>query len=308
MTRKRYLRVRNFDNLQHYKTGDRNPIWVKLYCSILEDYEFQQLPDAAKFHAIGLLLLASRLSNRFPDDAVWLGQKIGASERINLELLIECEFLEVVKDEKPNRNAANVVNFPIENDENLSEKRATNARKAKKTKSHLASTVGETSEIRASAEKNRKEEIRIHTDTETDGESENRVCVNFAESSLSVSNGGANGKSQFSLEDCLRYAETCRARGDPIQNVNGLAVSLYKSGAADSLILATLYPEKHEEKQIEFYGEPRKFKDEHCTVCHGSKMEIVKGKGARECPHCIDERGRRTGKEPAQIEEGALTA
>ncbi|HEX8197681.1 MAG TPA: hypothetical protein VF571_15925 [Pyrinomonadaceae bacterium] len=35
-----------------------------------------------------------------------------------------------------------------------------------------------------------------------------------------------------------------------------------------------------------------------CQVYFGSKMEIVKDKGSRLCPHCVDERGRPTGKEP----------
>ena len=43
MSRQRYLRVRNFEQFQHYK--ERNPIWIKLYCSLLDDYEFAQLPD-----------------------------------------------------------------------------------------------------------------------------------------------------------------------------------------------------------------------------------------------------------------------
>jgi len=112
MSRKRYLRVRNFDALQHYK--DRNPIWIKIYCSILEDYDFARLPDETKFHAVGLMLLASRSNNKFPDDERWLRAKINAEKEINLDLLLEIRFLEVVKDEKG-----------VENDENSDGKRTT---------------------------------------------------------------------------------------------------------------------------------------------------------------------------------------
>lgn len=73
---KRFLRIRKFDEYQHYK--DRNPIWIKLYCGILEDYDFSQMSDETKFHAVGLMLLASRLNNKFPDDEKWLSQKINA--------------------------------------------------------------------------------------------------------------------------------------------------------------------------------------------------------------------------------------
>ncbi len=63
-------------------------------------------------------------------------------------------------------------------------------------------------------------------------------------------------------------------------------------------ILATLYPEKREEAEREIYGEPRKFTDEQCAVCYGSKMEVVEGKGARPCLNCKNERGTSTGKLP----------
>ncbi len=110
---------------------------------------------------------------------------------------------------------------------------------------------------------------------------------------------GKNGyKSEFSLEECLKYVETCRARGENITNPKGLATTLYESGRTDAFILATLYPEKNREKEVEIYGEPRKFSDEPCAVCFGSKMEVVEGKGARPCPNCRNERRQNTGKQP----------
>jgi hypothetical protein len=149
--RKRYLRVRNFDALQHYK--DRNPIWIKLYCSILEDYDFARLPDETKFHAVGLMLLASRSNNKFPDDEQWLRAKINAEKEINLDLLLEIRFLEVASLEKG-----------VKTDENFDGKRATNARKSKKTKGELASATFQADENCASAEHNRTEESKTHTE------------------------------------------------------------------------------------------------------------------------------------------------
>lgn len=290
MSRKRYLRVRGFDALQHYK--DRNPVWIKLYCSILEDYEFQQLADAAKFHLIGLMLLASRLSNRFPDDSVWLASKIGASEKIEIEILIESGFLEVVSDKKE-----------VKTDENFDGKRTTNARKSKKTKDEFASATFKTDENGASAEHSREEEKRIHTE-QTRGddskslEEEKAVRVNLENSSKT------NGhRSQFSLEECLRYVQICETKGEPIKNAKGLANHLYKTGDADAFILATLYPERNREKEIEIYGEPRKFTDEPCAVCFGSKMEVVEGRGARPCLNCKNEKGHSTGKQPEGDEQ-----
>lgn len=283
--RKRYLRVRNFDALQHYK--DRNPIWIKLYCSILEDYDFARLPDETKFHAVGLMLLASRSNNKFPEDEVWLRAKINAEKEINLEVLLEIEFLEVISDKKGAKT-----------DENFNGKRATNARKSKKTKDESASATFQADENRASAEHSRTEENKTHIeqtrgDDSTSPEEEKAVRVNFE--NQAKTNGHL---SQFSLDECLKYVRICEAKGEPIKNAKGLANHLYKTGDSDAFILATLYPEKREEAEREIYGEPRKFTDEPCAVCFGSKMEVVEGKGARTCPNCKNERGQSTGKQP----------
>ena len=291
MSRKRYLRVRGFDALQHYK--DRNPVWIKLYCSILEDYEFQQLQDSAKFHLIGLMLLASRLSNRFPDDSVWLASKIGASEKIEIEILIESGFLEVVADKKE-----------VKKDENFNGERRVIAGKSKKTKDEFASATFKTDENGASAEHSREEQKRTHTEqtraalSASDEREEMAVRVNFENS---VKTNGH--KSQFSLDECLKYVRICESKGEPIKNAKGLANHLYKTGDADAFILATLYPEKREEAEREIYGEPRKFTDEPCAVCFGSKMEVVEGKGARPCLNCKNERGNSTGKQPEGVLE-----
>jgi hypothetical protein len=95
----------------------------------------------------------------------------------------------------------------------------------------------------------------------------------------------------FSLSDCLRYAEM----QPNINNPQGLATKLFKTGEADSFIKAKLYPEQFER---ETFGAPVPFSDEPCRVCFGSKMEVVAGKGARPCPHCKNERGKSTGLEP----------
>jgi hypothetical protein len=146
MSRQRYLRVRNFDQFQHYK--ERNPIWIKLYCSLLDDYDFAQLPDETKFHAVGLMLLASRLNNKFPDEP-WLRAKINAEKRIDLEKLLEIEFLEVAETEKSIRKHG--------------AKNQTNARKSNKTNDDSASTEFSDDETSDSAEESREEEKRTHT-------------------------------------------------------------------------------------------------------------------------------------------------
>jgi hypothetical protein len=285
MSRQRYLCVRNFDALQHYK--ERNPTWIKLYCSILEDYDFAQLPDETKFHAVGLMLLASRLNNKFPADEVWLRAKINAEKEINLEMLLEIRFLEAISSEKGEKT-----------DESSGAKRATNACKSKKTKDDLASTTFKNEKSRASTEQSREEERRTHTQQKRDetlARSEEEIAVSVGSENSSQNNGHL---SQFSLEECFKYVEICKSNGENITNPKGLATSLFENGKADAFILATLYPEENEKREIEIYGEPRQFSEEPCAVCFGSKMEVVKGFGARPCPNCKNEKGHATGKQP----------
>jgi hypothetical protein len=92
MPSRRFVRVRNLDKYQHYR--DRRPPWVKLHQDLLEDYDFAALPDASKAHALALILLASRTDNVIPADPTWIGQKIGAKSRVDLDLLIGSGWLE----------------------------------------------------------------------------------------------------------------------------------------------------------------------------------------------------------------------
>lgn len=87
-----FLRVRSLSKYQHYR--DRNPPWVKLHRDLLEDYDFEQLPDVTKAHALLLLLLASRLENEIPNDADWIARKIGARSKVDIAKLLESRFLE----------------------------------------------------------------------------------------------------------------------------------------------------------------------------------------------------------------------
>lgn len=285
MSQKRYLCVKNFDALQMYK--DRNPIWIKLYCSILDDYEFAQIPDETKFHAVGLMLLASRLNNKFPEDEPWLRQKINANSEINLKLLLEIGFLDVIKGSRSN------------------EKKSFNGCKSLKRN---GKSVTQNKNLR-SVEQNTTEENKTEHNTTEHGETASGVsCVEFEKEKEEVSSRKTeieNQKSKvkdqrsiFSIDECFRYVEICRAKGEEVKNAKGLANHLFKTGEADSFIQAALYPEKLAEVEKIRYGEPRQFSDEPCTVCFGAKMANPDGRGFRKCEHCRDEKGKATGLEP----------
>lgn len=86
-----FFSVTNYDSQQHYK--DRGPTWIKLYNRLLDDYGFAQLPDAAKWHLIGIQLLASRHANRIPADPAWLARQVGACDPIDLGVLENSGFI-----------------------------------------------------------------------------------------------------------------------------------------------------------------------------------------------------------------------
>lgn len=88
---KGYLKVRNLSKYQHYK--DRNPPWVKLHQELLEDYDFASMRDCTKYHAVAIILLASRTDNHIPADSRWIAGKISATDDVDLPSLQTAEFL-----------------------------------------------------------------------------------------------------------------------------------------------------------------------------------------------------------------------
>jgi hypothetical protein len=92
----RFFSVVNYDSQQHYK--DRGPTWIKLYNRLLDDYQFAMLADTAKWHLIGIFLIASRHHNRIPADPHWLARQIGATAPIELEPLERAGFIAWMED------------------------------------------------------------------------------------------------------------------------------------------------------------------------------------------------------------------
>jgi hypothetical protein len=111
------LAVKNFNKFQHYK--DRNPPWIKLHVSLLKDYEFSSLPDAAKSHLMSIWILASMMENRIPNDPEWIERQINSTEPIDLDLLIETGFLietedpPEVKEKWPSRYVSDVLKAQV---------------------------------------------------------------------------------------------------------------------------------------------------------------------------------------------------
>ncbi len=92
----RYFKITDWDQFQHYK--DRAPPWIKLYNSILDDYNYSQLSDPGKAHLFAIMLLASRSSNKLPWDPKWIATRIHAKTSVNLEELEKLLFIECYGD------------------------------------------------------------------------------------------------------------------------------------------------------------------------------------------------------------------
>ena len=90
----RYFRVKNLTQHQHYTK--RNPPWIKLHASTLEDYDFARLQDASKMHLCAIWLLASRTDNKIPWDSEWIAKRINATAEVDLNSLQDAGFIELV--------------------------------------------------------------------------------------------------------------------------------------------------------------------------------------------------------------------
>ena len=86
-----YIHIENWRKFQHYK--DRNPPWIKLYVNILDDYEYNILPDNHKLILIHLWLLASKTNNNIPYDLNYIKGTLKLNIAIEIEPLIKAGFI-----------------------------------------------------------------------------------------------------------------------------------------------------------------------------------------------------------------------
>jgi hypothetical protein len=271
----KFLQIRDLGKFQHYR--DRNPPWVKLYVSMLfDDYEFQQLSVPDRYVALCLIALASKLENRIPNDPAWVSARIMVPMPINLSALEQSGFLEPWRPRLQEPGPGEQLNLPEDSGEGLSP--------AQPAASGDASNMLATCYQPASTETEAETKAEAHTETDTAAASAG-VCVCC----------GLKVFSRFTLAEAFSLAREWKRTGKlvggrPVENPGGLARKLHIEGTADTEIEEFLHPPAVQPK--------RPFTDQPCSVCFGSKSEVVQGKGARPCPHCIDEQGQRTGREP----------
>ena len=100
-----YFVVKNWKNFQQYK--DRNPDWIKLYQDLLDDYEFNQMPEADQIHLVKIWLLFAKDNppnsdkiKPLPCDVKFISDRVNAKRKVRLDRLLQSSFLEkyIVKD------------------------------------------------------------------------------------------------------------------------------------------------------------------------------------------------------------------
>lgn len=93
------LRIKNWDKFQHYKTREKNPGWIKLHRTILDDYIFHQLPVESRALLPMLWLLGSENNGNIPKDYGEIGFRIRMTEKqvdAAIKPLFENGFLESI--------------------------------------------------------------------------------------------------------------------------------------------------------------------------------------------------------------------
>ena len=83
----RILRIKNYEKYQNHRAKD--PRWVKLYRSILNDHAFLKLDPVSRYVYIGLVILASETGNSIVNDVTYLCHRLAIpATQLNLKPLI----------------------------------------------------------------------------------------------------------------------------------------------------------------------------------------------------------------------------
>lgn len=86
-----YYGIKNLEKYQHYK--DRDPKWIKLYYSILDDEAFIFLSEIDRCRYMTCLILASRNNNKIPADPAYLKKVMRLDKNPDLTALLSCGLL-----------------------------------------------------------------------------------------------------------------------------------------------------------------------------------------------------------------------
>ena len=93
-----YISVRSWDRYQHYKK--RHPPWIKLYNTLLDDYDLMALDPRLRWMAVAILLLASRTDNKIPADLTMLRNRLWMDDltQADVDKLVSVGFVRLSQD------------------------------------------------------------------------------------------------------------------------------------------------------------------------------------------------------------------
>jgi hypothetical protein len=162
-----YIEVVHWEEFQHYK--HRNPPWVKLHNQLLENYDYTCLPDCSKSHLLGIWMLASRTNNKIPANLPWIAGKIGATDPINIDILVNASFLRYVDDsgvlaDCPKTPSTNVPLVEKSREEKSREETETSSSMNKFTERDLADAIAMFEKILLVAQKTKKPNLENWAD------------------------------------------------------------------------------------------------------------------------------------------------
>ncbi len=88
-----YIKICNWEKFQHYKK--RNPPWIKLHVSLLDNEAFECLHNDSKVLLLCLWLFAARKGNgEIPANLTYLQRKLPTGKKANLQPLVDAGFIE----------------------------------------------------------------------------------------------------------------------------------------------------------------------------------------------------------------------
>ena len=102
-----FLRVRNWDRWQTYRKDRGQPPWIKVYRTLLTDYEFASLSDAEKGQLLCIWILAAERNGRIPNDPLAIRKFCGLDANPDLGKLLSLQILEK-EGKRRRRNGATV--------------------------------------------------------------------------------------------------------------------------------------------------------------------------------------------------------
>lgn len=104
---KTYIRVKNWDEYQHYK--DRHAPWIKFYGNMLTSEWWIMGSDASKLLAVCIMALAQRKDNKIPADIEYIKRFSHIASTPDIQSLIDSQFIELIDENEVVQDASNTL-------------------------------------------------------------------------------------------------------------------------------------------------------------------------------------------------------